>query len=423
MITKTFQAESMIAALETVQREMGPEALIVSVRQIVDGPAWQVWRKPMVEVVAVHSDSASPDQEPSMQPVEPVKSNPPRPVYKNQGPVIKNHSLAVSEQPAGKDEPSGRMAKKQAAHTEADVAASLQLLLKERLGKGLTIEDEEPPQIDEAAPMPVRQPIETSPVLEKYIHLLQQQGVDEDLLQRVSAVIVETLPAAALQDEERVQALLHHQLEVCLRVQKQQNKISPKVICLIGASGVGKTGSCAKLAVYFTKALQRNVSWVLADTVRTGAIAEARTYAEAIGVPFMWAYTPNELANSVVSQANADIVLVDTAACNPRSEASVVELGAFLTALPRRVTWVVMPATVREVDSQNAFAAFGPFRPRGLLLTKMDETNNFGSAFNLAWRSQIPLTYFTCGSRVVDDLIPARADLLVQSMFRERFAL
>ena len=51
MKSQTFRAENMLAALEQVRTELGPEAVILSVRKVLDGPAWQVWKKPVVEVV------------------------------------------------------------------------------------------------------------------------------------------------------------------------------------------------------------------------------------------------------------------------------------------------------------------------------------------------------------------------------------
>jgi len=89
--------------------------------------------------------------------------------------------------------------------------------------------------------------------------------------------------------------------------------------------------------------------------------------------------------------------------------------------LPWRNTWIVAPVTSREVDLRNALAAFAPFRANGLVLTKMDETNSFGAGFNLAFNSQIPLTFFTNGTRVINDLVPARAELLCRALFNERF--
>ncbi|HRF47114.1 MAG TPA: hypothetical protein PLC98_05755, partial [Anaerolineales bacterium] len=53
MQARTYQAPNMLTALERIQEELGPEALIVSVRQIPGGAAWEVWKKPAVEVVAM----------------------------------------------------------------------------------------------------------------------------------------------------------------------------------------------------------------------------------------------------------------------------------------------------------------------------------------------------------------------------------
>ena len=53
----------MMQALAQVKNELGTDALVVSARQIPGGSPWQVWRKPMVEVVAVRLE---PGEEPSL---------------------------------------------------------------------------------------------------------------------------------------------------------------------------------------------------------------------------------------------------------------------------------------------------------------------------------------------------------------------
>ena len=56
MITKTYQAESMIQALKMIQEELGSEAIVLSVRELQSqGPAWQRKQKAGVEVVAMTS--------------------------------------------------------------------------------------------------------------------------------------------------------------------------------------------------------------------------------------------------------------------------------------------------------------------------------------------------------------------------------
>src|SRR5512133_535751 len=53
MVTKTFRAANMLSALQDVQREFGPDAIVLSMRELPPGAAWQVWRRAGCEVVAM----------------------------------------------------------------------------------------------------------------------------------------------------------------------------------------------------------------------------------------------------------------------------------------------------------------------------------------------------------------------------------
>jgi flagellar biosynthesis GTPase FlhF len=55
------------------------------------------------------------------------------------------------------------------------------------------------------------------------------------------------------------------------------------------------------------------------------------------------------------------------------------------------------------------------------VLTKLDETSTFGSVFNAAWRSHLPLAYFTAGPRILDDFQPAHAGTLINALWHERW--
>jgi flagellar biosynthesis protein FlhF len=190
---------------------------------------------------------------------------------------------------------------------------------------------------------------------------------------------------------------------------------------LIGPSGSGKTSTCAKLAAFYTYSLGKKVSWISADTVRTAAIAEARTYSDALGLPLRLTYTPNEMSDAIEEQEGADLVLIDTPGCNPRQEDRVVELGSFLTRIPNRGTYLVAAATTKETDINQALASFGPFHVKGLIVTKTDETTTFGSIYNIAAHTQTALTFFTTGDQVIGNLRAANSSDLVDAIFKGKF--
>ena len=51
-----------------------------------------------------------------------------------------------------------------------------------------------------------------------------------------------------------------------------------------------------------------------------------------------------------------------------------------------------------------------------LIVTKFDETKAFGTIFSLVYETDKPLSYFSIGQEVPDDLIPASSEFLVECM-------
>ncbi len=479
MITRTFRAETMMQALEQVKRDLGPEALVVTARQIPAGQPWQVWRKPMVEIVAVRleagedtstavggtskekapvsstkpaskdltrKDTPLPKQIKPTPASHPVSSTTPAPQPVRTAPPAASAHIKTEEiQSAAPVEPKPVEAvlprdvveirgKKSAEQPAVD--AKIDLL--HHLGKEETLDDvrivQVPTKSKQGLPPlqlpqipwqpPVEQPSSLDgawPLLQKMYDQLTRQGVETGMVRRICQLSADTLGYETAMDDRKLVDYLRRQLEAYIRVLRESPRKERQVICLVGPSGAGKTSFTAKLAVRYRNELKRSVVWVCADTVRTAGIAEARAFSEAIGVPLHIAYTPGECAAIIETTRDADLVIVDTPACNPRREESLVETGALLTSIPDRLTWLVLPATAKENDLMNAAGAFSVFNPRALVVTKMDETNSFGSVYNLGLRSQLPFAYFGFGAGVLDDLIPAAASRLVQSLFTERF--
>ncbi|MHC1782800.1 MAG: hypothetical protein AB9891_08605 [Anaerolineaceae bacterium] len=494
MLTRTVRAETMLEALEQIKNEMGSDALIVSARQVPGGPSWQVWKKSMVEVVAVKPEKSEKDEAASSPPPEPSgpkKEEEGKPRKKNgatSGKAKGKSSQPAHEMPVSLPEPimektpadliedtspvevkvknaifpefekekrTAQTAPQKDGDKKEKDSATIELM--ERLGiigaeaeirpeiemtfaKSFQAKYEPEPEpaleiIHNEPPKPVlaiekfsdiinprlnTRPEDMWPLLAKLHGQMKSQGLDEEILNRVTEICLEMVSSKGMNDEKRIRDSLTRQLEAHIHIQKESDS-TRQVICLVGASGVGKTSLCAKLAVKYHTSMKKRVAWISTDTIRTGAIDEAKTYADAIGVPLHTAYTPEELYEAAARENISDIVLVDMPSVNPRSEASVMELGSFLTVLQHRSTWIVASATAKTSDMVNLAATLSPFRPNAIAMTKLDETNTFGSAFNLAWKTQLPLVYYSFGPRVMDELSSARADTLVRAMFTERF--
>ena len=59
---------------------------------------------------------------------------------------------------------------------------------------------------------------------------------------------------------------------------------------------------------------------------------------------------------------------------------------------------------MKSADLSRVVDAFEIFRPQRLLFTKLDETGSFGPILNEAARTGKPLSFFTTGQRIPEDL-------------------
>ncbi len=109
----------------------------------------------------------------------------------------------------------------------------------------------------------------------------------------------------------------------------------------------------------------KKVCGIGADTFRPAGIVEAQVYTDTIGIPFHLVYTPPELVEAIEAHPEADLILVDLPGCNPFDERMMVELGGFLTEVPRRSTYLLTPALSKRATCSRPWLPSVPSRSRG----------------------------------------------------------
>jgi flagellar biosynthesis protein FlhF len=395
MVTKTFKAETTIKTLQLVQQELGPDAIVISMREVPQGPSWNPWKKTIVEIVA-----ASPDLMPEVQ--------------KPQAAPASTKSDLHSSDPKNSAEFAEVMPEIEWVVGAEKKPVQLPPKLKLNLDP-----------ISTPSAIPKKAEVQLSadenylpPSLKKIREQLIYQGVDDVLINGLVNVALETLSPGTLADVEKCRKSIAQLLGAELRVQQGAGKyFSSNVVCLIGNSGSGKTSTIAKLALFFSQNLKKKITWVCADTVRMGAIAEARAYTDALGFNLQLVYTPDDFKGILQNSSDNDLFLVDTPGYNPCNESQMIELGKLLSEIPKRSTYLVVPATTKEEDLFQSSASLGIFNLDGLIVTKLDETHIFGNVYNFARKNQIPLAYLSTGketSRHFEVVDPAR---LVSALF------
>ena len=189
------------------------------------------------------------------------------------------------------------------------------------------------------------------------------------------------------------------------------------VYALVGATGVGKTTTTAKIAAAFaTKYGASNLGLITLDAYRIGAHEQLRAYGRILGVPVHTAHDRASLEDLLDLLAAKKMVLIDTAGMAQR-DARTRELLDMLGHRAIRKLLVVNAASQGETI-EDVMLAYRASSCAGVVLSKLDEAVKLAPALDALIRNKLKLVGVANGQRVPEDWHRLTAAALVQRALR-----
>ncbi len=380
----------MPEALRKIKADLGPDAVILSTRQIKRGRGvFGMLSRPILEVTAATDVDAL--ARPAPAPAAPRGPSAPAPPGPDSGILLTLQAdvdslreeldlLARRPRRAGPDPVSEEL---------RGLVSKVERLLEQTV------------RLDR---------VRLSPGLRRLHAHLDAVDVDPVLSARILAFLQDKMDSGVVPEGREVAAFR----ELVARTVKVSGPLldeapGPRVVALVGPTGVGKTTTVAKLAARYALQEKRRVGLITVDTFRIAAVEQLKTYARIMGVPIRVALDAASFRSAVDDLADRDLVLVDTAGQSPRDEASLMELLELFPEDVRTEVHLVLAVTTRGRDLQAALRHYAPVGPSRLLLTKLDETECHGALLGLPLVARLPLSYLTTGQNVPDDIEEATA--------------
>jgi flagellar biosynthesis protein FlhF len=183
-----------------------------------------------------------------------------------------------------------------------------------------------------------------------------------------------------------------------------QSKNKQTVVALVGPTGVGKTTTISKLAANYTIIDKKKVALLTVDTYRIAAVEQLKTVGEIIGVPVEVVFTPRNLRNAIQSNADKELIFIDTAGRSHKNSIQMSEIKAFLEAASPDDIFLVLSACTKYKDMLDIIEKYESLNIKKIIFTKLDETTTYGAILNVVDKSKKYLSYFTTGQSVPDDI-------------------
>jgi flagellar biosynthesis protein FlhF len=203
---------------------------------------------------------------------------------------------------------------------------------------------------------------------------------------------------------------------------QQETQEAGRAIVFAGPAGAGKTTSLIKIAVREALANRLSVRILSLDPYRVAAHEKLRSFAGIIGVGFAAVNSVQEFVGAVEESRNKSLVLIDTPGFGPSESEQRKEIAECLRRTPGKQTHLVLPASMKRESLERAVRDYAAFDPDFLLFTKLDEIESQGVIVSLALETGKPLSFFSSGQNIPEDIESATAPALLASVFRQEIA-
>lgn len=248
---------------------------------------------------------------------------------------------------------------------------------------------------------------------------MQSQEVTEKIIQDMIAKLNGTeilAPRNSVKATNALEKYIRKAIRIANGITLYSSK--PKVVALIGPTGVGKTTTLAKIAAKFVLEQGARVALITADTYRISAVEQLKTYSDILGLPLEIVYNPEALRNAIEKHKDKQLILIDTAGRSQYNEYQMKELSGLLSIDADIEKHLVMSATTKTSDGVELLENFSICQPDRVIFTKVDETGTHGIILNILHRRKVALSYITNGQSVPDDIEPASVERLAELLLR-----
>lgn len=185
-----------------------------------------------------------------------------------------------------------------------------------------------------------------------------------------------------------------------------------RIVMLVGPTGVGKTTTIAKLATHYSLKHKYKVGLITLDAYRIGAYEQLAFYAKKLKLSINQVNDTAEFERALEDLKYCDYILVDTIGSSQHDKQKLDILKKYGNADYNIDVNLMLCATTKYEDLRDIYNSFSILNIDTLIFSKLDESKGYGNIFSLIYDTKKPVSYFTIGQEVPEDILVARNDYL-----------
>lgn len=265
-----------------------------------------------------------------------------------------------------------------------------------------------------------REKSDLDPKLIRYYDLLTYNHVDDKIARNILLNISDKIDLDGKTDEN-IREIVKYELEQIIGKPKPiiMDK-EQKEVFFIGPTGVGKTTTLAKIASNLVLEKKYKVGLITADTYRIGAVDQLKIYSEILKIPLKVIYNSNDLNNSFIEFNDKDIILVDTAGRNHNDPEQLREVEEIIKSRENKDVYLLINSTINYKLVRRLVEKYSFVEDYSIIVTKVDESDNYGNLLNIKYLTNKDLSYITMGQNVPEDIRLVDKAEIAEELLKEK---
>ena len=247
--------------------------------------------------------------------------------------------------------------------------------------------------------------------------LLEQNEFTISYIKMIEEKIRNQFSLEDLEDFKLVERYVVDWIGESIQIAQPRTFRPPHIFIIVGPTGVGKTTTIAKLASNAildarNKGLPRpEICLLTIDTMRVGAQEQLSKFGDILDKPVLKAESADDVRQIYEEyKDHIDYMFIDTSGYSPNDSTHISQMKNMLDVNMNPDIYLSVTATTKASDLQNIFRNYEPFGYESVIITKCDETKQYGNVISVLWDKHKSVSYICDGQGVPRNI--RRADVI-----------
>lgn len=244
--------------------------------------------------------------------------------------------------------------------------------------------------------------------LSSYYSMLVRKG----LLPEVAAEILIAAQTQITPDKQNQKAVVEAYIaRYILRSVPVAQENFEQFHLFMGPSGSGKTSTMIKYASDLVLNHKKRVALISTDTIKIGADEQMKIFAQILNLPFISIRSEADWFKVLPYLNQVDHVLVDFASLNLKATDEIRYIKKMMPPTSESVrTHLVLSAMSKDADLLEVHRRYQALEISDVIFTSLDEASMHGNIYNFIQKTKEPIFAFGIGSRTPEDFERATAE-------------